>query len=226
MKLELYQLKGPILIVLLNVVIGAGFLVIGSLPEVVPLSWWQGEPLVLGSRWALVGRVPAVMLALLAAIAVGLRWDRTLTGRRRTGALGPILVLMFSVMTYGHLRLLFLAASGATHALPAPADVAVVGLALAGLGNHLAKTQSNGFYAFTFPWLRGHEGAYLRTQRTAAWLFVAVGAAFMLGSPVLVTLPAAYLMALAPGAVVLITLCVTVASWAFSRDEAAAGRSV
>lgn len=219
MKLDWQEMKGPLLIVLLNGLISAGFLAFGRLPETVPLSWWDGEPLVMGARWALLLRVPALMLVLTLAIALGLRWDRTLTGRRRAGALGPILILMLAVMTYGHLRMLLLAASGVSHAAPAVGDIAVAGLALAGLGNHLAKTQSNGFYAFTFPWLRGHERAYLRTQRAAAWLFVAAGGAIILASPFLVSFPTAFLMALTPTAVVGISLVVTLASWGFSRSE-------
>lgn len=217
---ELRQMKLPLLLVLLNLAISLGFWAFGRLPAEVPLSWWQGEPLVMGERWVLLLRAPAFMLVLLACIGVGLRWDRTITGRRRTGALGSVLVLMFAVMTYGHLRMLLLAASGTSVATPGIGDYMVAGLALAGFGNYVAKTESNGFYAFTFPWLKGHEGAYLKTQRTAAWLLVGAGALVALGSPWLVALHAGFMVALAPAAFLGVALVVTVASWLYSRGDA------
>lgn len=217
---ELRQMKLPLLLVLLNLAISLGFWVFGRLPAEVPLSWWQGEPLVLGERWVLLLRAPAFMLVLLGAIGVGLRWDRTLTGRRRTGALGAVTVLMFAIMTYGHLRMLLLAASGTSVATPGIGDIVVAGLVLAGFGNYVAKTESNGFYAFTFPWLKGQEGAYLKTQRTAAWLLVGVGTLIALGSPWLVALQAGFLVALAPAAFLGVALVVNVASWLYARGDA------
>lgn len=217
---ELRQMKLPLLLVLLNLVISLGFWAFGRLPAEVPLSWWQGEPLVMGERWVLLLRGPAFMLAILAAIVVGLRWDRTLTGRRRAGALGPVFVLMMGMATYGHLRLLSLAASGASHPMPGIGDFVVAGLCFAGLGNYVAKTESNGFYAFGFPWLKGNERAYLKTQRLAAWLWVGTGCGLMLGSPLLVALPMGYMMALTPAAILGIILVVTLASWLYSRGDA------
>lgn len=218
---ERRQLTIPLILVLLSVIISLGFWAFGLLPDVVPLAWWQGEPLTWGSKWVLMLRGPGFMLVLLAAIAVGLRWDRTLTGRRRTGALGPVLVLALGIGIYGHLRMLGLAASGAQHLVPGIGDLLVVGLFFAGLGNYVAKTESNGFYSFGFPWLKGHERAYLKTQRTAAWLLVGVGVAIALGSPLLVTMPTAYLMALTPAAMGAVLLVVTVASWLYAREEGA-----
>lgn len=217
---ELRQMKLPLLLVLLNLAISLGFWVFGRLPAEVPLSWWQGEPLVMGARWVLLLRAPAFMLVLLACIGVGLRWDRTLTGRRRKGALGSVLVLMFAIMTFGHLRILLLAASGAQQMTFGIADCVVGGVLLAGLGNSIAKTESNGFWAFGFPWLKGHERAYLKTQRTAAWLFVGVGAAFIVGAPLLVTLPISLLAPLGLAAILVICVVVMLASWRYAKVEA------
>lgn len=217
---ELRQMKLPLLLVLLNFVLSLGFWAFGSLPDVVPHAWWQGEPLTWGSKWVLMVRTPAFMAATLAFIVVGLRWDRTLTGRRRAGALGPVLVLMLGLGTYGHLRMLGLAASGLQHVSPAIGDFAVAGVFFVGLGNYVAKTESNGFWAFGFPWLRGYEQAYLRTQRTAAWLLVGMGGAFVICSPWLVTLPWSLVTLTMPAALLALFLVVPVASWLYIRGEA------
>lgn len=216
---ELRQMKVSLLLVLLNVVISLAFGALGGLPDVVPLGWWQGEPVTWGSKWSLLLRVPGFMIVILAAILVGLRWDRTLIGRRRAGALGPVLVLFFATATYGHLRMLLLAASGAQHMAYNVGDVVWAGAMFMGAGNYVAKTESNGFWAFQFPWLKRHERAYLKTQRMAAWLFVGVGAVFILSSPLLVTLPKSLLMALMPVTIVALIFLITLASWLCARGE-------
>lgn len=219
---ELRQLRIPLLFVLLSIAISLGVWAFGHLPDEVPLALWQGEPVSWGSKWNLLLRGPAVMLVLLAAIAVGLKWDRTLVGRRRMGALGPVLVLMFCTTTYGHARMLLFAASGATSMVYGIGDIVVGGLMYMGVGNYLAKTESNGFWAFQYPWLKGNEGAYLKTQRMAAWLFVGVGAAYVLASPLVVTLPLSVTTWATPVTVLAIVLIVTLASWIFARGEAPA----
>ncbi|MNX98017.1 hypothetical protein D3C86_1304020 [compost metagenome] len=56
------------------------------------------------------------------------------------------------------------------------------------MGNFIAKSGSNGFWAFRTPWTARSEKVYRETQRLAGWLLVAWGLLSIFGAPWLMRL--------------------------------------
>ncbi|MBO9541730.1 SdpI family protein [bacterium] len=190
MKLDWRALALPLSLLAFNLVIGLGALLSGRLPDPAPSGWWQGEPVAFAPAWMVALRVPGFMLVAMLMMGVGLRWDPVLVAdaRKRQGAWGPILNLVLAVASLTNLKLLSMLANGQVNLRLSIWDCVALGVLFIGMGNFIAKSGSNGFWAFRTPWTSRSEKVYRETQRLAGWLLVAWGLLSIFGSPWLMRL--------------------------------------
>lgn len=184
MKHDLAKLALPIGLLGLNVAISLGFLISGRLPDPAPAGFWiDGSVLSEAPAWQVAFRMPMVAAVLLLCIAAALKWDPRFAPdqRRRGGAWGPITTLVMAVSCLGNFNFLTVAAAGIF--VLKPLHVIPSGLLLFGLGNYVAKSASNGFWALHTRWTRRHESVSRRTNRLLGILWMAEGLGLILASP-------------------------------------------
>jgi uncharacterized membrane protein len=188
----------------------------------------DGEPVAYAPAWVVVLRIPGFMLLVLTAIGVGLRWDPVLTRtpRKRNGALGSMLTLVFAMASYGQLKMLHTLAVGDSRMVWTVWDCTVGGLLLVGMGNYLAKSASNGFWAYRSPWTARSEKVYRQTQRVAGWFLVLGGVMAIVGAPLLLNLPHEILAVSGVGYLLLDWLVAFAVSYFFYRLEATRKESI
>lgn len=227
MKPSVRAMLLPLALVAFNLVVGLAALASGRLPDPAPSGWWAaGEPVAFAPAWVVALRVPAFMAVVLALLGISLRWDPVLSRdpSRRRGALGPIMVLTLMAGSYFNLKVLGTLAAGETTLGLSPWDCAALGQLFIGMGNYVAKSASNGFWAFRSPWTAVSERVHRRTQRLAGW-FLMLGGAGLVGGSFWLSQASRLVLGVGVVGYLLLAWCVAfAASYWFHRQDAAPRR--
>lgn len=221
MKPECRALALPLSLVAFNLVLGLAALLSGRLPDPAPSGWWAGQAVAFAPAWVVALRPSAFMAVALVLMGVALRWDRSLASdaRKRQGAWGPILSLTFAAASYFNLKLLSMLANGQVNLKLSVWDSVAFGLLFMGMGNFIAKSASNGFWAFRSPWTARSEKVHRQTQRVAGWFLVFGGVFAVLGAPLVLRLSNELLGLVCVAFLLLDWLVAVLASYWYYRQE-------
>jgi len=149
------------------------------LPDTIPLHWnLSGQVDSWGPKWA------ALFLgALPLAVALLMRWLPRIDPKRESYARHAKTYEIMQVL----IVLLLIAVMWITiaAALGVPLDIGVVvrvlvGLLFVGLGNFMSRLKRNYFVGIKTPWALADDEVWRRTHRRGGWVFVAMGAVFIL----------------------------------------------
>ncbi len=148
------------------------------LPETIPLHWdYSGRIDNWGPRWSilLLGALPLATALLMRALPrIDPKRDSYRKHEKTYEVIQVIVVLMLAGVSW------ISVASG----LGVPMDVGVlvrilIGVSFIGLGNFMGRLKRNYFVGIKTPWALADDEVWRRTHRCGGWVFVGMGAAFL-----------------------------------------------